>query len=116
MARGHTSMRGRLDRLRAEASATETERDEKRKAKEAAAAAPGVEKPKRAATKKAAASMPGATRMKMVWAICDRRADTVQTFAFPQKAAAEAELARVNAEASSKDQHVLQQRRVPMDA
>ena len=110
-------MRGRLERLQGEAAANESEKEEKRKAKEAAKDAPGAEKPKvTARSKKAAASMPGATRMKMVWAICDRRAETVQTFPFPKKADAEAELERINAESELKNQHVLQQRRVPMDA
>ena len=115
MARGRTSMRGRLERLQGEAAANEREREEKRKAKEAAAKLPGAAKPKTARVKAAAKSMPGATRMKMVWAICNRRAESVKTYPFPNKEQAEAELERINAESELKDQHVLQQRRVPMD-
>ena len=112
MPRGRGSMRDRVERLRAEAAATEREREEKRKARELAGPAPGASQPSRRAKQPA----PGATRMKVVWAICDRRADTVKTFPFPKKAEAEAELARMNAEADFHHQFMLLQTRVPLEA
>ena len=109
-------MRDRLERMRADAAINEREKEEKRKQKAEADRIQAMSPGRTTAKKAAAKSMPGATRMKMVWAICDRRAETVKSFPFPKKAEAEAELARMNAELPLKDQHVLQKRRVPMDA
>ena len=70
--RGKGGMRERMEKLRAEAAANETEREEKRKVREAKAATKPAKKTAR--TKAKAATAPKG-RMKVVWAVCNSRAD-----------------------------------------
>jgi hypothetical protein len=93
---GRMSNRDRIARAREEAEA---------KAKEK----PPPKEPK---TGKAAA--PRATgRMKIVWAVCAVNGSVVKTFPYPQKASAEAEVARLTQETQAA--HHLRAEKVPFD-
>ena len=52
-------------------------------------------------------------RMKLVWQVCDLGGRTVATFAYSEKAEAEACAARLKAK--SKDNHFVRSEKVPMD-
>lgn len=54
---------------------------------------------------------PAAGRMKIVWAVCAVNGSIVRTFPYPQKASAEAEVARLNEQAP----HHLRAEKVPFD-
>lgn len=96
---GRMSNRDRIARMQEEAAATEREKGEKRKTARA--------EPK---AKKGAVSAP-VGRMKIVWAVCAVNGSIVKTFPYPQKAAAEAEVARLSEQAP----HHLRAEKVPFD-
>ncbi len=98
---GRMSNRDRISRMQEEAAATEREKDEKRKT--------AHKEPK--AKKGAPAAPPG--RMKIVWAVCAVNGSVVKTFPYPQKAAAEAEVARLTEEKQAP--HHLRAEKVPFD-
>jgi hypothetical protein len=93
------SNKDRIARAAEEAQAAIAEKVAKKAAKEAAGA-----KAKRAAKAPA--------RMKLVWEICIANGKVVKTFAYPDKAAAEAEVTRL---AKSSGTHVLRSTKVPME-
>jgi hypothetical protein len=86
--------------MQEEAAATEREREEKQKA--------ARKEPR--AKKGAPPAPPG--RMKIVWAVCAVNGSVVKTFPYPQKADAEAEVARLSEQAP----HHLRAEKVPFDA
>lgn len=93
------SNRDRVDRLRAEADATE------RVKKEKAAAAPAKKK----ATRKRKAAEP--LRLKVVWAVKDHTRTIVKLFPFAYKAQAEAEARRLT-DSTTRD-HIVDRQKVP---
>ncbi|NOT29636.1 MAG: hypothetical protein HOP15_04205 [Planctomycetes bacterium] len=81
------------------------------------ASAPVAEKIAKIASKKPVASRPSPTakagRMKIVWEVCSGTGKTVQTFPYPEKAAAEA---RTRALAHSTGRsHMLRATKIPME-
>lgn len=97
-----TSNRDRIARMAEEAAAAKKLKEEKQKA------AP-VRKP-RASTKRAVAGPP---RMKLVWTVYDVASRVVKTFAYADKAAAEAEAARLTE--SKNVAHTVRSDKVPME-
>jgi len=93
------SNRDRVDRLRAEADATE------RAKKEKAAATPVKKK----ATRKRKTAEP--LRLKIVWAVKDHTRTIVKTFPFAYKALAEAEAKRLT-NSTTRD-HIVDRQKVP---
>ncbi|HTF87421.1 MAG TPA: hypothetical protein VK843_03350 [Planctomycetota bacterium] len=93
------SNRDRIARAAEEARITAEE-----KAAAKAAKVPAAPRAKRAAKAPA--------RVKLVWEVCSSNGKVVKTFAWPDKAAAEAELARF---AKSPGSHVLRSTKVPME-
>ena len=93
------SNKDRIARAAEEARITATEKTAKKAAKELAAP-----KPKR--QPKAPA------RVKLVWEVCAANGKVLKTFAYPDKSAADAELARF---AKSPGSHVLRSSKVPME-
>jgi hypothetical protein len=91
------SNRDRITRMQEEANA---------KAKEK----PAPKEPK-SRKKSAVAASPG--RMKIVWAVCALNGSIVKTFPYPEKARAEAEVARLTAEKQSA--HHLRAEKVPFE-
>jgi len=93
------SNRERIARAAEEAQAAAAEKAAKQAAK--ALAGPKAKRPPKAPA-----------RMKLVWEVCGANGKVVKTFAYPDKAAAEAELARF---AKSPGSHVLRSSKVPME-
>ncbi|MCK6461813.1 MAG: hypothetical protein L6Q95_18185 [Planctomycetes bacterium] len=96
---GRMSNRDRIAKMQEEAAATEREREAKAKT--------ARKEPK---AKKGAPVAP-VGRMKIVWAVCAVNGSIVKTFPYPQKAAAEAEVARLSEQAP----HHLRAEKVPLD-
>jgi hypothetical protein len=95
------SNRDRIERMQEEALAKE---------KEKASAPPKEPKPK---ARKGAAPV-AAGRMKIVWAVCAVNGSIVRTFPYPQKASAEAEVARLTEEKQTP--HHLRAEKVPFES
>jgi hypothetical protein len=95
------SNRDRISRMQEEAAATSKERDEKQKT--------AAGKPKAKSKKGAPAAPIG--RMKIVWAVCAVNGSIVKKFPYPDKASAEAEVARLSEQAP----HHLRAEKVPFD-
>jgi hypothetical protein len=93
------SNRDRIARAAEEARLTELEKTAKKAAKPAASP-----RPKRVAKP---------VRMKIVWDVCGMNGATVKSFAYPDKAAAEAEMAALTK--STGRSHVLRANKVPME-
>jgi len=96
----HSSNRDRIARAAEEARLGDLEKAAKRAAKKAPAAA----RPKRVVKP---------VRMKIVWEACSPSGVTVKTFAYPDKALAEA--ATESLSRSTGHQHILRAAKVPMD-
>ncbi|MHC4952831.1 MAG: hypothetical protein ACYTGZ_03000 [Planctomycetota bacterium] len=79
------SNRGRIDRMREEAAATEVEKKKKREEAALAASLASVT-PRSIGRKKAAPK----GRMKIVWGVKNSEGEIVATYPYPHKAAAEA--------------------------
>ena len=93
------SNRERISRAADEARAAEAEKAAKKAAKEPASPRPRrVVKP---------------VRMKIVWEVCSATGKSVKTFAYPDKAAAEAETLALST--STGRSHVLRANKVPME-
>jgi septal ring factor EnvC (AmiA/AmiB activator) len=96
---GQGSNKERIARAAEEARAAEAEKAEKRAAKKASPARPKrVVKP---------------VRMKIVWEACSPAGVMVKTFAYPDKAAAEAATEALSR--STGHQHLLRAAKVPME-
>jgi len=93
------SNRERIARAAEEAAAAAAEKAAKKTVK--VVAGPKAKRPPKAPT-----------RMKLVWELCAANGKVVKTFAYPDKAAADAELARF---AKSPGSHVLRSTKVPME-
>ena len=93
------SNRDRISRAAEEASAAAADKAAKKAAKPAAGPRP-----------KRAPKAPG--RVKIVWEICNGSGKVLTTFAYPDRALAEAELARL---ARNSNTHVLRANKVPME-
>jgi hypothetical protein len=92
------SNRDRIARMQEEAEARTKESAKERAKERADGRAP------------AKAAAPG--RMKIVWAVCAVNGTVVKTFPYPEKARAEAEVARLSAEAP----HHLRAEKVPLES
>lgn len=93
------SNRDRIARAAEEARITASEKAAKKAAKEPASArAPRAPKPP--------------ARVKLVWEICTANGKSVKVFAYPDKAAAEAELAKLSAASGT---YLLRATKVPME-
>ena len=95
---GHMSNRDRIARAAEEASLREAEK--------AAKAAKAPKAPKKAGKSKKD------VRMKIVWEVCSASGTVVETFAYPDKAAAEAAIERLTKAGST---HLLRATKVPME-
>jgi len=95
------SNRDRIARMREEADYTAKEKEAKTK------------KRVKEAQEKGEAPPPG-VRMKIVWAVCAVNGTVVSTFPYPEKARAEAEVARLTAEKQSP--HHLRADKVPFES
>ncbi len=108
------SQRHRIERLQAEAAATEREKEEKRKAREAAGLT------KKPATRRKAAGSSGSPssgassgRMKAVWVVCARNGTVAKTYPYNQRAAADAEAQRLTDKKDS--EHYVKADKVPFE-
>jgi len=101
-----TSMRGRLDRLQAEAAATETEKKEKQAAKKAA------KKTTKKTTRKSTKAGADAARMRYVWQVQVKGVPVAQ-FSYSQRSEAASEAARLSK--STRKEHEVVKARVAMD-
>jgi hypothetical protein len=91
-------------------------RDRIAKMQEEAAAEAKAKKdapPPKAKGSRKAAAPPEPVRMKIVWAVCAVNGSVVETFAYPDKARAEAAVARLTAEKQAP--HHLRAEKVPFD-
>ena len=100
------SNRERIARAAEEARLTAAEKKAKKtsKATKKRSTAAGSVRPKRAAKAPA--------RVKIVWEVCTGTGTVAKTFPYPEKAAAEAELARLT---KSGRTHILRATKVPME-
>jgi hypothetical protein len=57
--------------------------------------------------------VPARVRMKIVWAVCNPSGKILKTYLYPEKAAAEAEAARLTK--SKKSEHKVRPEKVPME-
>jgi len=96
------SNRDRIARMAEEADATAKEKPAPKEPKD----------PKAPKAKKGAAPRV-ASRMKIVWAVCAVNGSIVKTFPYPEKANAEAEVARLTEEKQAS--HHLRAEKVPFD-
>ncbi len=99
---GHMSNRERITRAAEEAKATEAAKADKAAKK---AAKPATVRPKRAAK--------APVRMKVVWEVCNGAGKVIKTYAYPDKAAAEAATTALSG--STGNTHVLRPTKVPME-
>ena len=101
----HMSNRERISRAAEEASARAAEKLAKKKAADAT--------PRSGARKSRSKASATPERVKLMWAVHNQNGRAVQSFDYPDKAAAEAETARLTA--STGQAHELRAIRQPMD-
>lgn len=101
----HMSNRERIARAAEEARLAKGEREAKKTASKDSVKAPAAPRPKRAPK--------APQRMKVIWEVCNGNGKVIQTFAYPDKAAAEA--ATDTLSRSKASTHILRQTKVPME-
>ena len=115
----HSSNRQRIARAADEARATEIEKAAKKASKSSAASPSTGSAAKSPAAKSAAPKAAGTkrvvkpVRVKIVWEVCSSTGTVVATFAYPDKAAAEAKAALLTN--STGRNHSLRGTKVPME-
>ena len=97
------SNKDRIQHAAAEAAAAAEQKAAKKTAK----------KPTKKATKRASKPAAKGARMKVVWAIINSQGKPIETFAYPDKAAATSEAQRLSS--STGRPHELRATKVPMD-
>lgn len=104
----YRSSRARMQRLQAEKAIENQEKEERRRAKEAAKATGASRKP---AASKPKTKLP--MRRRLVWVVCNRRGEVVKQFEYKEKAEAEAEMARLIEKTDQS--HFLRSQKVALD-
>ncbi len=103
----------RIEAKRPEAQRTEAPRKEAPRKEAPKKEAPRKEPPRKEPLERRASAAAKTVRVKIVWEVCSGAGKTVQTFPYPEKAAAEARM-RALARSSGRS-HMLRATKVPME-